>query len=166
MYSHSSQVSSRHTFFVEFIGLPETEYAALFFSQPKKKELEVVESDFSKLLAEGKAAEEQAIKIYEEQTTENKIATKTKETEIKYKTKDQKETEALLESLKEDIGGSQKELDAINQYWAREKKMTPDPPFLIFNWLVLLCIDSYDSEQRRILQHFSRSTRFAFFSRP
>ena len=118
MYSHSSQVSSRHTFFVEFIGLPETEYAALFFSQPKKKELEVVESDFSKLLAEGKAAEEQAIKIYEEQTTENKIATKTKETEIKYKTKDQKETEALLESLKEDIGGSQKELDAINEYWA------------------------------------------------
>ena len=46
------------------------------------------------------------------------------------------------------------------------KKMTPDPPYLIFNWLVLLCIDSYDSEQRRILQHFSRSTRFAFFSRP
>merc|ERR1719238_1168756 len=81
--------------------------------------LEVVESDFSKLLAEGKAAEEQAIKIYEEQTTENKIATKTKETEIKYKTKDQKETESLLESLKEDIGGSQKELDAINQYWEK-----------------------------------------------
>ena len=85
--------------------------------------LEVVESDFSKLLAEGKAAEEQAIKIYEEQTTENKIATKTKETEIKYKTKDQKETEALLESLKEDIGGSQKELDAINEYW---EKLQPE----------------------------------------
>jgi hypothetical protein len=81
--------------------------------------LEVVESDFSKLLAEGKAAEEQAVKIYEEQTTENKIATKTKETEIKYKTKDQKETEALLESLKEDIGGTQKELDAITQYWEK-----------------------------------------------
>jgi hypothetical protein len=81
--------------------------------------LEVVESDFSKLLAEGKAAEEQAVKIYEEQTTENKIATKTKETEIKYKTKDQKETEALLESLREDIGGSQKELSAIEDYWAK-----------------------------------------------
>merc|ERR1719240_601763 len=81
--------------------------------------LEVVESDFSKLLAEGKAAEDQAVKIYEEQTTENKIATKTKETEVKYKTKDQKETEALLESLKEDIGGSQKELDAIEQYWEK-----------------------------------------------
>merc|ERR1719333_1959718 len=92
--------------------------------------LEVVESDFSKLLAEGKAAEEQAIKIYEEQTTENKIATKTKETEIKYKTKDQKETEALLEDLKEDIGGSKKELDAIMQYWEKLQPICvakPDP---------------------------------------
>ena len=43
----------------------------------------------------------------------------------------------------------------------RPPKMTPDPPYLIFNCLVLLCIDSYDSERRRILQHFSRSTRFA-----
>ena len=32
----------------------------------------------------------------------------------------------------------------------------------IFGKLVLVCIDSYDSEKRRILQHFSRSTRFAF----
>jgi len=81
--------------------------------------LEVVESDFSKLLAEGSAGESQAVKIYEEQTQENKIATATKETEVKYKTKDQKETEALLESLREDIGGSKKELSAIEDYWAK-----------------------------------------------
>ena len=31
-----------------------------------------------------------------------------------------------------------------------------------FGRLVLLCIDSYDCEKRRILQHFSRSTRLAF----
>ena len=31
----------------------------------------------------------------------------------------------------------------------------------IVETLVLGCIDSYDSEKRRILQHFSRSTRFA-----
>ena len=30
-----------------------------------------------------------------------------------------------------------------------------------FRRLVLFCMDSYDSESRRILQHFSRSTRFA-----
>ena len=28
--------------------------------------------------------------------------------------------------------------------------------------LVLGCMDSYDSERRRIFQHFSRSTRFTF----
>ena len=32
-----------------------------------------------------------------------------------------------------------------------------------FRRLVLGCIDSYDSEQRRIFLHFSRSTRLAFF---
>ena len=32
-----------------------------------------------------------------------------------------------------------------------------------FRRLVLGCIDSYDCEKRRILQHFSRSTRCAFF---
>ena len=32
-----------------------------------------------------------------------------------------------------------------------------------FRRLVLGCMDSYDSEQRRILQHFSRSARFAAF---
>ena len=31
-----------------------------------------------------------------------------------------------------------------------------------FRRSVLGCIDSYDSESRRIFQHFSRSTRFAF----
>ena len=39
----------------------------------------------------------------------------------------------------------------------------PGEPMSNFRRLVLGCIDSYDSEQRRILQHFSRSTRFAFF---
>ena len=32
-----------------------------------------------------------------------------------------------------------------------------------FERLVLGCMDSYDSEKSRILQRFSRSTRFAFF---
>merc|ERR1712224_983557 len=41
-----------------------------------------------------------------------------------------------------------------NRRCSRPPKMMPDPPYLIFNWLVLLCIDSYDSEQRRILQHY------------
>ena len=35
--------------------------------------------------------------------------------------------------------------------------------FQDFRRLVLGCMDSYDSESRRIFQHFSRSTRCAFF---
>ena len=31
-----------------------------------------------------------------------------------------------------------------------------------FERLVLICMDSYDSESRRIFQHFSRSTRLAY----
>merc|ERR1719174_1197403 len=63
--------------------------------------LEVVESDFSKNLAEGQAAEDAAVEAYEKLTQDNKIATTEKETAVKYKTKDQKETEAALIGLKE-----------------------------------------------------------------
>merc|ERR1719207_411376 len=62
--------------------------------------LEVVESDFSKLLAEGNAAEAMAVEEYEKLTEDSKIATTEKETAVKYKTKDMKETEAMLAGLK------------------------------------------------------------------
>merc|ERR1719181_475329 len=50
--------------------------------------LEVVESDFSKLLAEGNAAEAMAVEEYEKLTQDNAIPTTEKETAVKYKTKD------------------------------------------------------------------------------
>jgi hypothetical protein len=81
--------------------------------------LEVAESDFSKMLAEGQAAEDQAIKEYETLTEDNKVTTATKETEVKYKQKDKKETEAYLEETKEDLGTSQSELSAIMEYWEK-----------------------------------------------
>merc|ERR1719261_1078994 len=81
--------------------------------------LEFVESDFSKLLAEGSADEEQAQKAYDEMTQENKVTTATKETEVKYKTKDKKETENLLVELKTDLGSSEEELKAITDYWEK-----------------------------------------------
>ena len=60
---------------------------------------EVVESDFSKLLAEGNAAEAMAQEEYEKLTQDNEIATTEKETAVKYKVKDSKETEAMLAGL-------------------------------------------------------------------
>merc|ERR1719321_999173 len=56
--------------------------------------LEVAEADFSKMLAEGQADEDQAQKEYEKFTEDNRVAQAAKETEVKYKQKDMKETEA------------------------------------------------------------------------
>merc|ERR1719482_1254061 len=52
--------------------------------------LEVVESDFTKSLAEGTAKEAMAVEEYEKLTQDNKIATTEKTTAAKYKNKDKK----------------------------------------------------------------------------
>merc|ERR1719326_1438758 len=92
--------------------------------------LEVVESDFSKLLAEGNAAEAMAVEEYEKLTNDNAIATTEKETAVKYKVKDSKETEAMLAGLKEDKETASKEYDAIMEYWEKLQPMCiakPEP---------------------------------------
>jgi len=81
--------------------------------------LEVAESDFSKMLAEGSAAEDQAQKEYDTVTEDNRVTTAAKETEVKYKNKDKKETEAYLEETKSDLGTSQTELGAVLEYWEK-----------------------------------------------
>jgi len=90
--------------------------------------LEVVESDFSKNLAEGQAAEDAAVEAYEKLTQDNEIATTEKSTAVKYKTKDQKETEAALIGLKEDADGTSKELAAILEYWDKLQPMCVAKP--------------------------------------
>merc|ERR1719443_324662 len=92
--------------------------------------LEVVESDFSKLLSEGNAADAMAVEEYEKLTQDNAIATTEKETAVKYKTKDSKETEARLAGLKEDQATANKEYDAIMEYWEKLQPMCiakPEP---------------------------------------
>ena len=91
---------------------------------------EVVESDFSKLLSEGNAAEAMAVEEYEKLTQDNEIATTEKETAVKYKTKDSKETEAMLAGLKEDKEVASKEYSAIMDYWEQLQPMCiakPEP---------------------------------------
>jgi chromosome segregation ATPase len=81
--------------------------------------LEVAESDFSKMLAEGSAAEDQAVKEYEAMTEDNKVTTAAKETEVKYKQKDSKETKAYIEETKSDLETSHTELSAVMEYWEK-----------------------------------------------
>jgi len=90
--------------------------------------LEVIESDFSKMLATGSAGEEQAQKQYEENTQDNEIATAEKTTAVKYKLKDSKETKATLAGNNEDLQTSQSELDAILDYWEKLQPMCVAKP--------------------------------------
>merc|ERR1719161_2870907 len=64
--------------------------------------LEVVESDFSKGLAEMIAIEETAAAEYEKQTKENEIAKVTKEQDVKYKTKEAKSLDKAVAELTSD----------------------------------------------------------------
>merc|ERR1719213_1522638 len=81
--------------------------------------LEVAESDFSKMLAEGAANEDQAQKEYDTVSEDNKVTSAKKQTEVTYKGKDKKETEVYLEETKSDLGTSQTELSAVLEYWEK-----------------------------------------------
>merc|ERR1719162_1792675 len=78
--------------------------------------LEVAESDFSKLLAEMIAEEEQAQGAYDSATQENDVAKKTKEQDVKYKTKEAAGLDKSATELKGDLSGITDELSAIQEY--------------------------------------------------
>merc|ERR1719160_662447 len=79
--------------------------------------LEVIESDFSKGLAEMIAEEESAAAEYEKITKENEIAKATKEQDVKYKTKEAKGLDTAVAEATADRSGAQTELDAVLEYW-------------------------------------------------
>jgi len=92
--------------------------------------LEVAEADFSKMLAEGQADEDQAQKEYDKFTEDNRVAQAAKETEVKYKQKDMKETEASGQETSKDLGVAQEEQSAVLEYDEKLKPQcvsTPDP---------------------------------------
>merc|ERR1711957_1094505 len=78
--------------------------------------LEVCESDFSKGLAEMKAAEESAVSTYEQQTKENEIEKVTKEQDVKYKTKESAGLDKAVSELSSDKSGVSTELSAVMEY--------------------------------------------------
>merc|ERR1712003_182862 len=78
--------------------------------------LEVVESDFSKGLAEMTAAEESAQAAYETETKENEIEKTTKDQDVAYKTKELTGLDKAVAESSSDRSGVQTELDAVNEY--------------------------------------------------
>jgi len=81
--------------------------------------LEVIESDFSKGLAEMIAIEEEAVAEYEKVTKENEIAKVTKTQDVKYKTKAAKTLDKAVAEKTEDRDGLETELDAVLDYWKK-----------------------------------------------
>jgi len=81
--------------------------------------LEVVESDFSKGLAEMISIEEAAAAEYEKVTKENEITKVTKTQDVKYKGKEAKGLDKAAVEHTSDREGLQTELDAVLDYWVQ-----------------------------------------------
>merc|ERR550525_186758 len=88
--------------------------------------LEVIESDFARLEAETKAAEATAQKEYDTFMTDSKVDKAAKVKDIEHKTaKKQDESQALVVK-REDLEGTQKELDAALAYFDKLKPSCVD----------------------------------------
>lgn len=84
--------------------------------------LEVVESDFTKGLAEMTAEEETAAYNFQQYAREDQIATKTKEQDVKYKNKESASLDKAAAEMSTDQTSITDELDAVITGLARLKK--------------------------------------------
>merc|ERR1719484_3206 len=85
--------------------------------------LEVVESDFTKGLAEMEGAESSAVAEYEKVTYMNKVEKTSKDQDVKYKTKEAAGLDKATTEAVSDRDGVQAELDALLEYQAKLDKM-------------------------------------------
>jgi hypothetical protein len=85
--------------------------------------LEVVESDFSKGLAEMNAVEDNAQSTYDAATRENEIATTMKKKDVEYKVKEHTGLDKAVSEASSDRTATQSELDAILEYLDKLKEM-------------------------------------------
>jgi len=88
--------------------------------------LEVIESDFARLESDTKAAEATAQKQYDEFMTDSKVDKSEKSTDIEHKTAKKQDESQALTVKKEDLEGTQKELDAALAYFDKLKPSCVD----------------------------------------
>jgi histone H3/H4 len=88
--------------------------------------LEVIESDFARLESETKAAEATAQKEYDEFMTDSKVDKSEKSTDIEHKTSKKQDESQALTTKREDLEGTQKELDAALAYFDKLKPSCVD----------------------------------------
>jgi len=85
--------------------------------------LEVIESDFTKGLAELVATEEAAAQAYDNEKKENKVIKLTKEADVKYKTKQAVELDKAVAETTSDMEAVQAELDAVTEALSKLEAM-------------------------------------------
>ena len=85
--------------------------------------LEVIESDFSKNLAELSLAEDEAENGYQKVTQENKVTKVSKEQDVKYKEQESANLKKSAGELTSDRDSSDAELSAVVQYLAKLNDM-------------------------------------------
>jgi len=90
--------------------------------------LEVVESDFSKGLAEMTATEQASAAAYDSQSKQNEITKATKEQDVKYKTKEATGLDKSVAELSSDKEGVEAELAAVVEYLGKLDKMCTAKP--------------------------------------
>merc|ERR1719384_2046599 len=90
--------------------------------------LEVVESDFTRTLAEIIATEQSAVAAYTQQTKDNQIETAAKSQDVKYKSQESANLDAAVAQASADRSSIQTELDAVNEYLASLKKQCTAVP--------------------------------------
>merc|ERR1719281_11805 len=88
--------------------------------------LEVIESDFARLLAETTAAEQEAASEYEKLSNDSAEDKAVKETESKSKTGEKTRKESALGSAKKDLATTKEELAAAMDYYEKLKPSCVD----------------------------------------
>jgi len=88
--------------------------------------LEVIESDFARLESDTKAAEATAQKEYDTFMTDSKVDKSAKSTDIEHKEAKKQDESQTLTVKKEDLEGTQKELDAALAYFDKLKPSCVD----------------------------------------
>merc|ERR1711920_666132 len=88
--------------------------------------LEVIASDFARLEGDTRAAEAAAQKEYDEFMRNSKVDKSAKETDIEHKTTKKQDQNQALTTKKEDLEGTQNELDAALAYFDKLKPSCVD----------------------------------------
>merc|ERR1719473_310526 len=88
--------------------------------------LEVIESDFARLIAETTSAEAQGAAEFEKLSNDTQMDKALKSTDVKTKTGEKTRKESALQSTKKDLATSKEELAAAMEYFEKLKPSCVD----------------------------------------